>query len=60
MVLAGFITPILAACLKEASDGECALPLTIALIVNVISIILSVIYKKMSEPKKEFKTTGSA
>jgi len=51
--LAGVIAPTLAAYLKEASGGEYALPLTIALIVNIVGILLSVIYKKMSEPKKE-------
>lgn len=49
--LAGVIAPTLAAYLKTASGGSYALPLTIALGVNIAGILLSLLYRKMSAPK---------
>lgn len=49
--LAGVIAPTLAAYLKEASGGDYALPLTIALVVNIVGVLLAILYKKMSAPK---------
>lgn len=46
--LAGIIAPTLAAYLKEAAGGSYALPLTIALVVNLVGVALSLLYKKMS------------
>ncbi|HHT25535.1 MAG TPA: OFA family MFS transporter [Clostridiaceae bacterium] len=49
--IAGVIAPTLAAYLKEASGGGYSLPLTIALVVNILGALLTVVYKKMSTPK---------
>lgn len=49
--IAGTIAPTLAAYLKESSGGDYTLGLTIAIGVNVVGILLTLLYRNVTKPK---------